>query len=184
MTDVKISARQSFLIQSHEFVRCCVRLGVLEEKQESWIANDVYDDTSRILVERGALMFKGQGFLLGALYLLLVLPLEWKKERVDGFDRLDLSEAEAMANRMAKLRSPADDTYRDKDIALRHLRNALAHGRIDWSQDNLVIEDRDKQKKCKYRAEYSAADLGELAQCLSLAISKYFDNVVMSKNAE
>jgi len=183
VTDVKISERQSLLVQSHAFLECCVRLGRLEEEGNPIFADSIYGDTSKWMSSRGHSTFKGPGFLISAFYALLVLPLEWKKQEVDSFEQLDLSKAEDMANRMAILRSPEDDTYEFKKMALGHLRNALAHGRIGWSHGNLVVEDCDKSRGYSYRAEYSMVDLGELAQCLSLAISEYVQYVTMSKQA-
>lgn len=74
-------------------------------------------------------------------YTLLVLPYEWKKNEIGNFNKLDLSGPENVASAKATVKT---DTYPNTDQALRHFRNALSHGRIDWSANGeLVMKNRD-----------------------------------------
>lgn len=76
------------------------------------------------------------------------------------------------------------DTYPNTDQALRHFRNALSHGRIDWSANGeLVMKDRDVSYGHSYTANYLMMGLGELAQNLNMAIQIYIQTVIMGRQA-
>lgn len=114
-------------------------------------------------------------------YTLLVLPYEWKKNEIGNFNKLDLSGPENVASAKATVKT---DTYPNTDQALRHFRNALSHGRIDWSANGeLVMKDRDARYGHSYTANYLMMGLGELAQNLNMAIQNYIQTVIMGRQA-
>ena len=116
-------------------------------------------------------------------YTLLVLPYKWKKNEIGNFNKLDLSGPENVASAKAKAMEKTD-TYLNTDKALRHFRNALSHGRIDWSANGeLVMKDRDASYGHSYTANYLMMGLGELAQNLNMAIQIYIQTVITGRQA-
>ena len=198
MPDSSLTPEESFLIQGHALAECLIHLGDLENKKDPLIVDNVdrvFGQTAKMLFGQGHPVFRNQGTLITVLYMFLVLPYEWNKaantdkaaneKGFRDFDKIDLSEAEKVANDRAKV-SVEGDTYPRKDQALRHFRNALSHGRIGLSANgDLVVEDRDDRNGHKYVAEYSMEDVSEFAQSLNMAIAKYIETVIKprKKNA-
>lgn len=182
---VKITAEESFLIQSHAFAKCCVKLGELEARKDPMIIKNedqIFGQTARMASEAGISVFQGQGVLISVPYIFLVLPLEWSRKNIGEFRKLDLTDPENVARAVVEVKI---DTYGggDKEQALKHLkhfRNALAHGRIGWNDGNLVVKD-EKGESCKYEAEYSTENLGNLAQSLNLSITNYIGSVIKGR---
>jgi hypothetical protein len=180
-----ITPEESFLIQAHALAECYVRLGELEVRKDPLIFNNIdriYGPTGKIMAADDTLVFQGQGTLISVFYMLLVLPCEWQKNKIGDFDKLDLSCPKNVASVKARVTT---DTYPNKNQALRHFRNALSHGRIDWSANGeLVIKDSNPHnKEHSYTANYSMMDLGELAQSLSMAVANYIKTVIGGRQA-
>ena len=179
-----ITPEESFLIQAYALVECYVHLGELEIGKDPLIfanIDKIYGQTGKMMAAHEKPVFKGT--LISVFYMLLVLPYEWAKSGIGEFKKLDLSDPERVANGKAKVTT---NTYPKKDQALRHFRNALAHGRIGWSTDGaLIINDIYARNGHSYTAEYSMRDLGELAQSLNMAIAKHIETVIKprKKNA-
>jgi hypothetical protein len=180
-----ITNEESFLLQAYALAECYIKLGELEAQKDSILS----DNKDQILGEIGRQIdtlrlpiFRGQGTLISVFYMLLVLPSEWKKNKVGDFAKLDLSCPENVASVKARVTT---DTYPNKNQALRHFRNALSHGRIDWSANGeLVIKDSNPHnKEHSYTANYSMMDLGELAQSLSMAVANYIKTVIGGRQA-
>ena len=168
---VEITPEESFLIQSYALVESLGNLQKLEQSNAPWLTdapNKVFGQVAET-VSKQASVFGGQGFLVSTFYMLLVLPFEWKKNGIGEFDELDHSKAERVANDLAQV---VKDTYTGNVNALRHFRNALAHGRVRWNDGNLVIEDEWKEQT--YCAEFSMEALGEIAHELNVATLQFF----------
>ena len=177
----KITVEESFLVQAHALAECYVKLGELETQKDPIFtenANRIYGESGKIMAYCGHSVFQGQGTLISVFYMLLVLPLEWQNKSVGDFKNLDLSGAERVANQQANVKT---DNYPEKDIALRHFRNALAHGRVRWDNGNLVVEDVNKRCNHQYIAAYSMDGLGMLAQSLSEAVANYIRDVIQTR---
>lgn len=173
----QITAEESFLLQAHAFAECCVKLGELEKDADP-VFDKIYGQTAKIMANKKLSVFQGQGMLISVFYMFLVLPFEWKKKNIGNFGDLDLSEAEKIANDQVIVMT---DTYPKNDDALRHFRNALAHGRLGWENGNLVVEDCDESRVYRYVAQYSMQGLGLLAQGLNMAIAYYVENVIKGR---
>jgi hypothetical protein len=177
-----LKPEESFLFQAHALAECYVKLGDLEASRDPLIFHDtdrVLGQSGKFMASNGVPIFRGQGTLISVFYMFLVLPFEWKKNKIGDFDKFDLSGSEAVANANAAVRT---DTYPGNDQALRHFRNALSHGRIGWEVNGeLVVEDRDDRKGYAYIAEYSMDSLGKLAQSLNMAIANYIETVIKQR---
>lgn len=176
----KVTDEESFLFQSYALAETLFNLSEMQRNQDNQIVNNtdkIFGFAGKDMRKRGLSVFGGQGALLSILYMLLVIPREWNRNDVGDFDKLDLSEAERAANTQANV---IKDTYPDGNQALKHLRNALAHGRIGWECDQLVVKDKwenkSKNKKYEYKAKYSRESVGIIAQQLCNAIFKYFQH--------
>ena len=182
MVQKPISEQESLLIQSHALMECIVKLGRLEEERGEdfdFIRNTVYGQTARIIHDyNGRSVFQGQGSLLAALYLFLIIPIEWRKNKIGDFEKLDFTRAEKIADQVA---CSIDNKYADSVLV--HLRNALSHGRISWDNNCLVFEDREPwarkgETKRHYRGQLSMADVGQIVQALNEAIIHYINSVI------
>jgi hypothetical protein len=177
-----ITDEESFLLQAYALAECYIKLGELEAQKDPILSDNkdqILGEIGRQIDTLGLPIFGGQGTLISVFYMLLVLPSEWKKNKVGDFAKLDLSEAEKMANEQAILKNEGDDTYPQKDIALKHFRNALAHGHVGWEKGNLVVKDTYNGKQ--YTAQYTTDSLGLLANSLRGAILDYFETVINSR---
>lgn len=173
-----ITPEESFLIQSLALFECFIKIGELEIREDPLIINNIdriFHNAGKMMKEKGLHVFKGQGVLVSVFYMFLVLPHEWRNKKIGDFERLDLSGPEHVAEANAEVTID----YENKEYgALRHFRNALAHGRINWSADGkLIIEDQNRAGEI-YRAEYSIDSLGELAESLNSAIFQYIQSVI------
>ena len=180
-----ITPEESFLIQAHALAECLVKLGELEESKNPIISNNIdqfFGQTGKMVAARGHSVFQGQGTLISVFYMLLVLPFEWEKNGIGDFKKFDLSGPDTVANNKAVV---TRDTYKKKNQALKHFRNALSHGRISWTANNeLVIKDRDDRNGYEYIATYSMGSLGELAQSLNMAVANYIGSVIKQRPPE
>jgi hypothetical protein len=177
-----ITPEESFLLQAYALAECYIKLGELEARQDPILSGNkdkILGQIGRAIDTLGHPIFQGQGTLISAFYMLLVLPFEWKKNKVGDFIYLDLSGAEKTANEQAIVKNELDDTYPKKEIALEHFRNALAHGHVGWENGNLVVKDTHNGKQ--YTAQYSTNSLGLLANSLSEAILHYVKNVINAR---
>jgi hypothetical protein len=175
---IKLTVEESFLFQCHALAECLFKLGQLEIKNDKLFSeesNKIYGQTARIVAESGASVFQGQGVIVSMFAMFLILPYEWKRQNIGEFEKIDFENAETTANKLAVVKN---DTYPKKDVALRHIRNAFAHGRLGFSGQNLVVSDMDPQKGYQYSAEYSMEALGEIVQELNLAIATYIETVI------
>jgi hypothetical protein len=181
METTPITPEELFLLHSHALVECHARLAEMEITNDPDFKNlekKIYGQTATIMTSGGGTVFGGQGALISAFYTFLVLPLEWKKRCVGSFEKLDLSAAENIANSKAEV-GLNGDSYQNKDQALMHFRNALAHARVGWSSDRkLIVEDHDQKTHANYVAEYSMKSLGELLQSLNMAIALYVNSEI------
>lgn len=137
----------------------------------------------------GGVVFKGQGMILSAFYMFLILPLEWQKRKIGQFEKFDFSGPKKLAHDTALITENTYETekknYDVKDYALTHFRNALSHGRIGWSaNETLVIEDQPPDGSAEYIAEYSMPSIGELAQSLNMSIAHYIETVIKQRPKE
>lgn len=176
-----ITPEESILIQSLALAECYVNLGQLEVERNPLISENVdsiFGSTGKTMTKLGHSVFQGQGTLISVFYMFLVLPHEWEKKGKDAFKNLDLAKPKAVAQAKAEVELDyADENYG----ALRHFRNALAHGRIYGRNDRkLVIED--KRGNERYRAVYSMESLGELADCLYNTIKSHLDSVMLQRS--
>jgi len=168
----KVTPKHSFLIQSFAFAECILNLQKLEEKcapEFVSIKGKIFGQAAETVSRDGVPLFGGQGAMLSMFYLLLVFPQELQKNYKSDFGEIDISEAEKIADEKVSI---SKDTYSKPIPALTHFRNALAHGRVDWSNGNLVIEDQRTRKGGTedYCAEFSMEALGKILQELNLAM--------------
>jgi hypothetical protein len=177
-----ITPEESFLLQAYALAEYHAKFSELEAQKNPLLIENkdqILGTIGRQIDTLGLPIFGGQGTLISVFYTLLVLPFEWKKNEVGDFAGLDLSEAEKMANEQVILIKPEDDTYPEKCIALKHFRNALAHGRVGWENGNLVVNDTYNGKH--YTAQYTTDSLGLLANSLRAAILHYFNTVINAR---
>jgi len=176
----EVTPEESFLIQSYALAEALVRMRGLEENHDPLFAEireKIFGQAAKTFAAEGATIFGGQGSLVSIFYMLLVLPLEWKKNSVGEFKELDFSKAEFAANARAVV---TKDTYPKSGIALKHFRNALAHGRLGWNNGSLVVKDENAGKE--YEAEFSMEALGEIAQALNMATFHFIKKRFGAKN--
>lgn len=184
---VAVTEEESFIIQAHALLECLVKLGDLEIAKSPILYNNyesIFGQTAKLLHNHGIVVFKGQGVLLYTFFVMLVLPLEWGRRDSGDLGKLDLSDAVRVAT---ETRALIRDTYHSigteapTPTALDHFRNALAHGRLGWSNGSLVITDVDRRNGFQYEAQYSMDDLGRIAQSLNLAFANYVEGVLKKR---
>ena len=186
MSVVPITPQESFLIQSHALVECLVRLGQLEMAGDPRfldLSSHIYGRTARMILndDPKRSIFQGQGVLLTVLYLLLVMPKELLGNKEGGIEGYDLSNAEKAARDNA--RNP-QTSYPKGKKTLSHFRNALAHARFCWTDDNyLQIRDFDPKTENTYSAEFSMESLGLIAQELNTAFTSYVESALKRRSA-
>ena len=180
-----VTPEESILIQSLALAECYIKLGEMEVQNDTLIAenlNRIFGPVGKQMTEMRHSVFQGQGTLVSVFYMFLVLPHEWAKNGIGDFASLKskFSKPEAVAKKLAVV----EEDYEDTDYgALRHFRNALAHGRIYGHESGgLVVED---QRNCqKYRAVYSMKSLGCIAQSLYETITEHLKSVMKKREAE
>lgn len=177
-----VTPEESFLIQAHALIEIIVKLSDEERNNSDLfieLKGNAFGQSAHILHQNGTAIFGGQGSLLLAFYSLLVLPFEWEKRKISSFKSLDLSEARRTANEQACI-----TTQPQHDI-LRHMRNAFAHGRLGWTDQNeLQLIDRDRAEKIVFEANFSMSALGNIAQSLNDALATYVHDNIAARGRE
>ena len=175
MAQKKPTAEQSFLIQSHALMESIVKLSELESKKgrQFFVDQEIYGETALAINNDASKanvkhpIFGGQESLLSCLYLFLVLPQEWNANSSNPIN-IDLTQAEAAAKKYVQ---SEDESYRKDKSVLKHLRNALAHGRISWQDGKFSFTD--EYKANRYSGRISMECLGKIAEELNCAIRNY-----------
>lgn len=178
-----VTPEESILIQSLALAECYMKLGEIEVQNDTLIAENldrIFGPVGKQMTAMRHSVFQGQGTLVSVFYMFLVLPHEWAWKKIGDFESLDFSKPEAVAKRLAEV----EEDYEDTDYgALRHFRNALAHGRIYGHESGgLVVEDQRNGQK--YRAVYSMENLGCVAQSLYETIREHLNSVMKKREAE
>lgn len=181
MTKIELSVEESYLVQSLALVECLINLQRLEMADDpdfERIKNKIFGQAASSIKSQNdaASIFGGQGGLLSVLYLLLVLPHEWGKKQQSGLENIDSESVKQAAYELAIVKVNTytlKNPYQEKEYALTHLRNALAHGRVGWSEGMLEITDIDHAGH-KYVAQYSKLKIGYLLQEAFETATKWF----------
>ncbi len=180
MTAEPITPEESFLFQSHALIECVKYLGERECEPacREWLETHVFLGRTTNIIKFNsprASIFQGQGVLLACLYLFLVIPHEWRRRNTL---HIDLSNAEQVA---AKQIEVVNDTYPSGHTSpLSHLRNALAHGRINWENGTnkfLFNDENPRNSAQKFVGPLSMEGLGQLAEALNASIRNYIEQI-------
>jgi hypothetical protein len=119
-----------------------------------------------------------QGFLLMALYALLVIPKQFlEKKFPDDF--------EALKKFILSIQVASQSTYKDEERIenidfVRHIRNAVAHGRVKFTPEiSVTFSDKDfnKRREVKYSCEITIPtnQIGHLISKLQIIFLKYIE---------
>lgn len=179
MTARSPTPEESFYFQSAALAESIVALSNMEQNGFTEVPalpsllNGNFLKTMRD--QHGTPVFGGQGALLACIYLLAVLPLEWAeprgKEGHEHLKKIDFSKARDIAHRVAQ--NSRRSGYCSDSCVLRHLRNSIAHGRVDFEEVGKFIF-KDEYNGKTFRAEITMEGVGELVQALYNAAHEYF----------
>ena len=174
MTQRSPTVEESFYFQSAALAESIFGLSRSEQNGFTEIPGlpDLLNDNfSREMRVKQLPVFGGQGSLLACLYLLAVLPFEWKDKRREHLQEINLEDARKVACEVAQ--NQMRNGYAPDSCVLKHLRNSIAHGRVGFGEGNRFIF-KDEYNGKTFRAEMTMDDVGKLVQSLYEAATEYF----------
>ena len=114
-----------------------------------------------------------RGTLLMVLYTLLVMPRELLETNFP-------NEFHSLNGAVEKLATSTTSTYtNDAQVVdhVRHLRNAVAHARIEFKQDDTVIFCDENGRGSVWEATFPLSNIGHLLTALQAVFMKYVESV-------
>lgn len=178
---IKLSPEDELIFQPYLMIELLFNLHKHIFLGSDYFKEMEYNKDTRYLLKKVGI--DNQGLIILALYALLVIPKEIleKKDYDPDFEKINKNMSAYCQNRETDYDSDSPNTN-----YIRHLRNALSHGRISFVNGNFIFKDQkvaDKKVVNEFKSEIKLKDVRLLIDDLQQGIiGEYLEHLKKTDN--